>query len=194
MKRGGGLVNPMTLFYVVFLIGVFNIVAYIHAQDWSSIVVFVLAGSLAYGVTAKRTISIGVAVIAASLFRATNFMAIEGMETKPKDKPSGRRSSAEEPSAAPPAKPTAAAATAAAVTESLANQKGAQSDLLSMFSSEGMSSQLGDLTRNQATLAQSIKALEPLMMQASSLMKNIDPTIMRDAMEKFTQVKDKKDK
>jgi hypothetical protein len=81
-KRGGSLENK-PLLYIVFVIAVFNIVAYVSVQDWNSIIVFVLAGLVTYAFDVNKTLVLVAAIISASVFRASKYM--EGMTKKKKE-------------------------------------------------------------------------------------------------------------
>ena len=80
-KRGGSLENK-PLLYIVFVIAVFNVVAYVSVQDWNSVMVFVLAGLVTYAFDVNKTLVLIAAIISASVFRASKYM--EGMTKKKK--------------------------------------------------------------------------------------------------------------
>jgi hypothetical protein len=81
-KRGGSLENK-PLLYIVFVIAVFNVVAYVSVQDWNSIMVFVLAGLVTYAFDVNKTLVLVAAIISASVFKASKYM--EGMTKKKKE-------------------------------------------------------------------------------------------------------------
>lgn len=80
MKRGSSLDNK-TIYYVVLVIAVLNIIAYASVQDWKSIGCFVLAGIIMTVFNKNKTVILIVAILGAALCRSVN---IEGMEKKPK--------------------------------------------------------------------------------------------------------------
>jgi len=172
-QRGGSIVDSVTTFRVVAVVAVFNVIAYLHVKDWSSIAVFVLAGAVGFSVTTNRTLAIVGAVIAASLFRATNNLMHEGMED-PKKKPVPVKGKA-------PVK----AKTPAVKEKPKANKYDA------FFAEEGMSSQLDQLQSNQAVLTNGIKALQPLMQQASSMLKGLPSGFLDEALKNFSKNKGK---
>jgi hypothetical protein len=86
--KGGSLDNK-AVYYVVVVVAILNIIAYISVHDWKSVGCFVVAGMGMYAFSQNKTILLIVAILAASICRATY---VEGMETKtkisktPKDK------------------------------------------------------------------------------------------------------------
>jgi len=165
-QRGGSVVNSNTVFTIVAVIAVFNVVAYLHVKDWSSIGVFVLAGAVTFSVTRNRTLAVVAAVIAGSLFRASNNLMQEGMASKPKKK-------------AKKAKPQAKPKQKVPVKE--------PGKFDAFLGAEGMSSQLDELQNNQAVLTNGIRALEPLMKQASSMLKGLPSGFLDEALKKFAK-------
>ena len=80
-----------TVFFVVALISVLNIIAYLNVRDWNSLAVFAIVGSLAFAVKATPTVSLIAAILAANLFRASSNLR-EGMEVKKeKEKPKKKK-------------------------------------------------------------------------------------------------------
>jgi hypothetical protein len=154
------------VFTIVAVIAVFNVVAYLHVKDWSSIGVFVLAGAVTFSVTRNRTLAVVAAVIAGSLFRASNNLMQEGMASKPKKK-------------AKKAKPQAKPKQKVPVKE--------PGKFDAFLGAEGMSSQLDELQNNQAVLTNGIRALEPLMKQASSMLKGLPSGFLDEALKKFAK-------
>ena len=62
------------LFYVIVVIAVLNVVAYLSVEDWNSLIFFFLAGFLAHAFKLGNTLSLIVAILSANIFRATNSM------------------------------------------------------------------------------------------------------------------------
>jgi len=173
-QRGGSVVNSNTVFMIVAIIAVFNAIAYIHVQDWSSIAVFLLAGAVTFSVTMNRTLGVVAAVVAASLFRATNNLMKEGMESKD----AATAVPAATPTKEPVKKPVKPALPQKKDTEDPASK-------YDFLGSEGMSSQLNELQSNQLVLTKGIKALEPLMQQASSMLKGLPSGFLDEALKNF---------
>ena len=167
-QRGGSVVNSNTAFTIVAVIAVFNVIAYLHVKDWSSIGVFVLAGAVTFAVTRNRTLAVVAGVIAGSLFRASNNLMQEGMtsKSKKKAKPKPKKNAAK-----PPAKESAKE----------------PNKFDAFLGAEGMSSQLDELQNNQAVLTNGIRALEPLMKQASSMLKGLPSGFLDEALKKFAK-------
>jgi len=180
-QRGGSIVDSNTVFIVVMVIAVFNIVAYLHVRDWSSIAVFLLAGALTISVTTNRTLGLVAAIVTASLFRATNNLNFEGMATKRADK-------TEKPVklVGPPEKQKMKPKDVK--NESVKDpQNEPKHDFNSLFSAEGMSGQLDQLQNNQKVLTNGIKALQPLMQQASIMLKGLPSGFLDEALKNFSK-------
>ena len=84
-KRGGSLENTNIALYVVATIAFFNIVAFLTARDWNSIVFFLLAGFVATTFNVSPLLSLVIAIVSANVFRATKSLQ-EGLENKKKPK------------------------------------------------------------------------------------------------------------
>jgi len=84
MKRGGSLDNK-AVYYIVLVVAILNIIAYVSIQDWKSLGCFVLAGLAMFAFKQNKTIILIVAIVVATLCRT---VYVEGYETKkkPKDK------------------------------------------------------------------------------------------------------------
>ena len=81
--KGGSLDNTV-VYYVVLIIALLNLIAYASVQDWKSILCFVLAGIGMHVFSQNKTIILFVAILSATVCRATY---VEGMKTKqPKNK------------------------------------------------------------------------------------------------------------
>jgi hypothetical protein len=76
-----GSLDNAVVYYVVVVVAILNIIAYISVQDWKSMGCFVVAGMGMYAFSQNKTILLIVAILAAAICRATY---VEGMETKPK--------------------------------------------------------------------------------------------------------------
>jgi hypothetical protein len=85
MKKNGKPLENKMLFYVVCVIAIFNIIAYLSVRDWHSLIFFVLAAMVAYGFKLGNTLILIIAILSANIFRASNIMR-EGLETKKKQK------------------------------------------------------------------------------------------------------------
>lgn len=180
-QRGGSVVSSNTVFVIVAVIAVFNLIAYMHVQDWKSIAVFLLAGAVTFSITTNRLLAVVAAIVAASLFRATNNLNQEGYEGKKDEtedtdteeapKPVKKPKKGEEPEKEKPRY----------------DKKGMED----FFGSEGMSSQLSELQSNQRVLTNGIKALEPLMYQASNMLKGLPSGFLDRALKNFSKNKGK---
>ncbi len=133
------------LFYVIVVIAVLNVIAYLSAEDWNSIIFFFLAGFLAHAFQLGNTLSLIVAILSANIFRATTMMR-EGLETKKKKKP--------EP--VPDEKKM----------DYSANLKEPET----FKSLEGLANKADNLVRSQENLQMMTKKLGPMMDKAMQLM------------------------
>lgn len=74
--------NSPTIFYIVLIIAVLNVLGYTSTKDWNSLTFFLLASGVTYAVTQHRVLSLVVGVVGASLFRASGVMHREGLTTR----------------------------------------------------------------------------------------------------------------
>ena len=193
-QRGGTVVNSQTVFTIVLVIAVFNVVAYLHVKDWNSIAVFLLAGVVTFSVTLNRTLSVVAAVVAGSLFRATNNLMQEGMESKSKSKSKSEtpemkrfvnKKAMKEHAMSRIEAESQGGKYEGMETKSKAAKKG--NKYADFLGSEGMSSQLSELQNNQQVLTNGIKALEPLMQQASAMLKGLPSGFLDEALKKLSK-------
>ena len=192
-QKGGSMMNSNTVFIVVVLIAVFNVIAYMHVQDWNSLAVFVLTGVIAFTVTMDRTLGVVAAVVASSLFRASNNLMREGLESQIKTDttnvlPNEDSKQALSASSEIPANIADNPKITSKNTSKKAESSGAKKiDPFTSFMSEGMSGQLDQLQNNQQVLSQGIKALQPLMQQASSMLKGLPSGFLDEAIKNFSK-------
>lgn len=81
-KRGGSLDSSM-VYYVVVVISILNIIAYLSARDITAVISFGIAALFMYMLYPDKTISLFVAIIVAAGFRT---MYVEGLENEQKRK------------------------------------------------------------------------------------------------------------
>lgn len=80
-KRGGSLENNKLIFYVVAVIAFFNIIAFLTARDWNSIIFFGLAGFVSYTFKLSPTLCLIISLVSANVFRASKSLQ-EGLTTE----------------------------------------------------------------------------------------------------------------
>ena len=78
--------NSPTVFYIVLIIAVLNVLGYASMKEWDSLTFFLLATGVTYAVTQHRVLALVVGVVGASLFKASGVMHREGLEVKSKPK------------------------------------------------------------------------------------------------------------
>jgi|688.fasta_scaffold359962_2 hypothetical protein len=148
------------LFYVIVVIAVLNVVAYLSVEDWNSLIFFFLAGFLAHAFKLGNTLSLIVAILSANIFRATNSMR-EGLKNKKK-----KHKKHTEP--VPNEKKI----------EYAANLKESSQSL------EGLATQANDLMDRQESLQMMTKKLGPMMDKAMKLMDRLPKGFLDNAMKK----------
>jgi hypothetical protein len=152
MKKRCASLENKPLLYIVFVIAVFNIVAYVSVQDWNSILVFVLAGLITYTFDTNKTIVLIVAIISASVFKASLFMK-EGMEQKKKKE-----------------------------KEPVPDDEKIEyaSPIKGGTTLEGLTKSANNLMDRQEKLHQLAGQLEPMMKQAQMMMNNLPKGFLKD--------------
>jgi hypothetical protein len=73
-KRGGSLENSNVLLYVVTTIAFLNIITFVTAHDWTSVIIFALAGFVATTLKANLRLSLIIAIVCANVFRASKVL------------------------------------------------------------------------------------------------------------------------
>jgi len=168
-KRGGSLENSNVLLYVVTTIAFFNIVAFVTAYDWNSVIIFALAGFIATTLKSSLLLSLVIAIISANVFRASNMLQ-EGYKNKKKPKP--------KPKPAP--KSTSEPLANKAPSSTAENAADAKIDMTTL---EGLTSTANGLMERQDKLHELAGQLGPLMKQASSMMKQLPEGFLQNAFK-----------
>jgi hypothetical protein len=170
-KRGGSLENSNIVLYVVAAIAFFNIVAFVTAHDWNSIIIFALAGFVATTLKASLQLSLIIGIVCANVFRASNLLQ-EGLENKKKTKPKQRKvvTKSSEPQPVANKAPSSTA-------DNAADAK------IDMTTLEGLTSTANGLMERQDKLHELAGQLGPLMKQASSMMKQLPEGFLQNAFK-----------
>jgi hypothetical protein len=155
MKKNRMPLENKMLFYVIVVIAILNVIAYLSVEDWNSIIFFFLAGVVAHAFKLGNTLSLIVAILSANVFRATKFMR-EGLENKKKKKP--------QPEPVPDEK-----------IDYAANLKEPES----FKSLEGLATKANDLVKRQENLQMMTKKLGPMMDKAMKLMDRLPKNFLK---------------
>jgi hypothetical protein len=169
-KRGGSLENSNVVLYIVAAIAFFNLVAFLSAHDWNSIVFFALAGFVAYALKLGLVLSLVIAIISANVFRASKALQ-EGLENK-KHKPK-KHSSPKKDDKKPDPLPK----------ESKSTAENAAPTVLNSNTLEGLTSTANGLMERQDKLHELAGQLGPLMNQASSMLKQLPEGFLQNAFK-----------
>jgi hypothetical protein len=157
MKKNRIPLENKMLFYVIVVIAVLNIIAYVSVQDWNSVIFFFLVGFLAHTFKLGNTLSLIVAILSANIFRATAIMR-EGLENKKKKK---------QPEPVPDEKKI----------DYAANLKEPET----FKSLEGLANKADNLVKSQENLQMMTKKLGPMMDKAMKLMDKLPKGIFDKA-------------
>ena len=161
--------NNKTIWYVVVVVVLLNVVAFFSEKSWSSIGILVLASGLTYAVKPDRTLALVAGIIVANLYKATTGVH-EGMAGKS----SGESSKTQEEEPAPQKK-----------KKSLENKSPAI-DLQTLMGG-GKDGGLDGMMSRQKELMTNLKNMQPLMAQAQEMMANLPEGFMEKALEKFSK-------
>ena len=144
------------LFYVIVVIAILNVIAYLSVEDWNSIIFFFLAGLVAHAFKLGNTLSLIVAILSANVFRATKFMR-EGLENKKKKQPDPVPDEKKIDYTSP------------------TNLKEPES----FKSLEGLATKANDLVKRQENLQMMTKKLGPMMDKAMKLMDRLPKDFLK---------------
>jgi hypothetical protein len=159
MKRGGSLDNST---YLIMVIVVLNLIAYVSVRDWKASGILILAG-LATTVFANKGLVLFIGMLVAALSRS---VYMEGMEVKKEKKKEEKK-----PIGIPEMK---------------------KGDALTLQGSslEGLSQQAEILGGRQKELFAMAKDLGPMMKQAESMMNRLPKGFLAEAMKNFNKSKE----
>uniref|UniRef100_A0A6C0BAE0 Uncharacterized protein n=1 Tax=viral metagenome TaxID=1070528 RepID=A0A6C0BAE0_9ZZZZ len=169
-KRGGSLETTNIAFYVVLAIAVFNIVAFVTAHDWNSLIFFSLAAFVATIFKVSPLLTLVIAIISANVFRASKFLQ-EGLENKKKPKSKKHTKVTKSTETPLPHKEASSTADNAAYAPMNANTL------------EGLTSTANGLMERQDKLHELAGQLGPLMKQASSMLKQLPEGFLQNAFK-----------
>jgi hypothetical protein len=159
MKRGGSLDNST---YVLMVIVVLNVIAYVSVRDWRATVILIVAGLASTAVENK-----GLVLFIGMLVAALSRSVLEGMEVKKEEKEKEEK----KPMGSPEKK---------------------KGDALTLQGSslEGLSQQAELLGGRQKELFAMAKDLGPMMKQAESMMNRLPKGFLAEAMKNFNKAKE----
>ena len=152
-----------TIWYVVVVVALLNVVAFLSEKSWSSIGILLLASGVTYAVKPDRTLALVAGIVVANLYKATAGVH-EGMKgnrnrkdarKKDKRKPQAEETTKEKPSA----------------------------PLDAML---GSKENLEGLMDRQNQLMANLKNMQPIMAQAQEMMAHLPKNFMENAMKKLT--------
>lgn len=159
MKRGGSLDNST---YVLGVILVLNVIAYVSVRDWRATAILVVAGLAATSVENKGLV-LFIGMLVAALSRT---IYLEGMEVKKEEKEKEKK-----PIGIP-------------------EPKKGDATTLQGSSLEGLSQQAEILGGRQKELFAMAKDLAPMMKQAESMMNRLPKGFLAEAMKNFNKSKE----
>ena len=161
MKRGGSLDNST---YVLMVIVVLNVIAYVSVRDWRATVILIVAGLASTAVENK-----GLVLFIGMLVAALSRSVLEGMEVKKEEKEKEKEE--KKPMGSPEKK---------------------KGDALTLQGSslEGLSQQAELLGGRQKELFAMAKDLGPMMKQAESMMNRLPKGFLAEAMKNFNKAKE----
>ena len=162
MKRGGSLDNST---YVLMVIVVLNLIAYVSVRDWRATVILIVAGLASTAVENK-----GLVLFIGMLVAALSRSVLEGMEVKKEEKEKEEKEE-KKPMGSPEKK---------------------KGDALTLQGSslEGLSQQAELLGGRQKELFAMAKDLGPMMKQAESMMNRLPKGFLAEAMKNFNKAKE----
>jgi hypothetical protein len=160
MKRGGSLDNST---YVLGVILVLNVIAYVSVRDWRATAILVVAGLAATSVENKGLV-LFIGMLVAALSRT---IYLEGMEVKKEEKEKEEK------------KPIG-----------IPEPKKGDATTLQGSSLEGLSQQAELLGGRQKELFAMAKDLAPMMKQAESMMNRLPKGFLAEAMKNFNKSKE----
>ena len=166
MKRGGSLDNST---YVLVVIVVLNLIAYLSVKDWTSSTILILAG-IASCAFANKGMILFIGILAAALSRS---VFIEGMTTNKKDKKEGLTKQMDKEKH---------------IEGSMEKKKG-DATTIQGSSLEGLSQQAGELSKRQTDLFAMAKDLKPMMKQAENMMNQLPKGFLAEAMKNLNKNK-----
>ena len=170
-----------TIWYVVVVVALLNVVAFFSEKSWSSLGILVLASGVTYAVKPDRTLALVAGIIVANLYKATAGVhegmkgKKEGMNRRNKRRPSTAETTEEETD-----EPKEADDEDKAVEEAT----DATEPLTSMLG--GSEKSLEGLMDRQNQLMANLKNMQPIMAQAQQMMAHLPKDFMNKAMKKLT--------
>ena len=165
MKRGGSLDNST---YLLVIITVLNLIAYVSVKDWKASAILIAAGIANYFL--KNNILLFVGLLAAALTRS---VYIEGLENKEETEKKEEKEKEKEKEK---------------VKKKVTVIDGDNTDIKGA-TLEGLSQQAGELADRQTNLFEMAKQLGPMMQQAENMMNKLPKGFLENTMKRMKKNK-----
>lgn len=157
--------SNITIWYVVVVVALLNVVAFLSEKSWSSIGILLLASGVTYAVKPDRTLALVAGIVVANLYKATAGVH-EGMAIKNRKKPAKKPDATLKKNASKPKEN--------AVPEALTSMLG------------GSEKSLEGLMDRQNQLMANLKNMQPIMAQAQQMMSHLPKGFMDKALKQLT--------
>jgi hypothetical protein len=165
--------SESSVWYVVLIVAVLNVVAFVSEKNWHALIFFALATGATYAIKPDKVLALVTGVIVSNVFKATVGVH-EGYASRGKpEEPDASNAKDDNPLSLDNDESTPKPAP---------SKKKKEVDPLDS-ALEGTS--LDGLMKRQTELMTNLKTMQPLILQAKSMMKAIPPGMMKKAMEGF---------
>ena len=195
------LTNKFVLYFVCFL-AVFNVFGYLNLQNYDAIIFFILVAVLTKCFTKNMIIILLTAMIGTSILnsaRNKRYGVIEGLEMEgeeDKDEESNERPPPPRPETPPPTTASHTAGTGGDTEGDMIDEVqtgeagyGRAQKALTPGKMKRLSEETEALRNQQKNLAETMQALQPMVVQANSMMDSLDTTKISNLLDVFNKFK-----
>ena len=176
MKRS---LDNKVVFYVVLVVAILNVVAYVSMNDWKSFFVFVSAGLGMMLFNQNKTMALFVAILVSAITR-TAF--VEGYESK--ETPEKTKTIVAEPKPSETKQVQTKEEEKKKITGASLSQL---QDMLSGSNLEGLAQHTNHLAHSQKKLTDMAADLAPMMKQATDMINKLPEGFLESAMKNFNK-------
>ena len=180
MKRS---LDNKVVFYVVLVVAILNVVAYVSMNDWKSFFVFVSAGLGMMLFNQNKTMALFVAILVSAITRTALVEGYESKETPVKSEKSESQVKSE-----PKPSETKQVQTKEPDKKKITGASLSQlQDMLNGSNLEGLAQHTNHLAHSQQKLTEMATDLAPMMKQATDMINKLPEGFLESAMKNFNK-------
>ena len=182
-----------TVFYIAVVVAVLNAIGFITENNWTAVVLFLLATFATYSLKPEKTLAIVTGIIVSNVYRALDG-SHEGMENKKSELPDMGDDGLDDvpppteavtPPKASTARKTSATTASTVSKKPKAKEESTLDDDLNLDNMLGGQGSLEGLMDRQTQLMKNLKNMQPMIAQAKNMLSALPKGFVKQALQQF---------